>query len=140
MSLRVVPVAILLSAVFAAGPAFAAPSVQGHWLTPAKDSVIEVAPCGNRLCGRVSKILKPNPKGATTDAKNPNPALRTRPILGLAILSDFSDAGSQWTGTIYDPRNGKSYRSNLARNPDGTLKVQGCIAFFCQTQTWTSAK
>jgi uncharacterized protein (DUF2147 family) len=133
-------VTILLSALFAAGPAVAAPSVQGRWLTPAKDSVIEIAPCGPRLCGRVSKILRPDPKGTGTDGKNPNPALRSRPILGLAILSDFIDAGNLWTGTIYDPRNGKSYRSNLARNADGTLKVQGCIAFFCQTQTWTAAK
>jgi uncharacterized protein (DUF2147 family) len=131
--------ALSLSLLLVAGPALAATSVQGRWLTPAKDSVIEIAPCGPRICGRVAKILKPAPDGNSVDRNNPNPALRARPILGLAILSDFSDAGSQWSGTIYDPRNGKSYRSNLARNADGTLKVQGCIAFFCQTQTWTKA-
>ncbi len=131
--------AALLSAVLAATPAFAATSVHGRWLTPAKDSIIEVAPCGAKMCGRVAKILRPDANGATTDTKNPNPALRTRPILGMPILSDFTDAGNQWSGTIYDPRNGKSYRSNVARNADGTLKVQGCIAFFCQTQTWTKA-
>jgi uncharacterized protein (DUF2147 family) len=131
--------AALFTIVLTATPALAATSVQGRWLTPAKDSVIEIAPCGAKLCGRVTKILRPDPKGPATDAKNPNPALRSRPILGLAILSDFTDAGSQWSGTIYDPRNGKSYRSNVARNADGTLKVQGCIAFFCQTQTWTKA-
>ena len=131
--------AALLIATFSASPALSASSVQGRWLTPAKDSVIEIAPCGPKMCGRVAKILRPDPKGVSSDVKNPNPALRTRPILGLAILSDFADAGSQWSGTIYDPRNGKSYRSNVARNADGTLKVQGCIAFFCQTQTWTKA-
>jgi uncharacterized protein (DUF2147 family) len=131
---------LILSLALTAVPALAATSVQGRWLTPKKDSVIEIAPCGPRICGRVSKILKPAADGTATDKFNPNPALRARPILGLAILSDFTDAGSQWSGTIYDPRNGKSYRSNLARNADGTLKVQGCIAFFCQTQTWTAAK
>lgn len=130
----------LMSALLIATPALAATSVQGRWLTPAKDSVIEIAPCGPKMCGRVAKILRPDPKGVANDVKNPNPAFRSRPILGLAILSDFTEAGSQWSGTIYDPRNGKSYRSNVARNPDGTLKVQGCIAFFCQTQTWTKAQ
>lgn len=120
-------------------PAAAATSITGKWLTPAKDSIIEIAPCGPKMCGRVWKILKP--KGDGLDRNNPNPALRNRPILGgVAILSDFIDGGSQWTGTIYDPRNGKSYRSNVAKNPDGSLKVQGCIAFFCQTQTWTAAR
>lgn len=132
--------AAFLIALTAAAPALAAQSVQGRWLTPAKDSVIEIAPCGAKVCGKVAKILRPAKDGTTTDKNNPNTALRARPIVGLPILSDFIDAGSQWTGTIYDPRNGKSYRSNLAKNPDGTLKVQGCIAFFCQTQIWTAAK
>ena len=136
MILRTVFLVTLLTAT----PALAATSVQGRWLTPAKDSVIEIAPCGAKICGRVAKILKPAADGTSTDKNNPNPALRARPILGVPILSDFTDAGSQWSGTIYDPRNGKSYRSNVARNADGTLKVQGCIAFFCQTQTWTAAK
>ena len=136
MILRTVFLVTLLTAT----PALAATSVQGRWLTPAKDSVIEIAPCGAKICGRVAKILKPAADGTSTDKNNPNPALRARPILGVPILSDFTDAGSQWSGTIYDPRNGKSYRSNVARNADGTLKVQGCIAFFCQTQTWTKAQ
>ena len=132
--------AALLAGMLAASPALSAASVQGRWHPPAKDSIIEIAPCGPKLCGRVAKILKPAADGTTTDKNNPNPSLRTRPIVGMPILSDFTDGGSQWSGTIYDPRNGKSYRSNVARNADGTLKVQGCIAFFCQTQTWTAAK
>jgi len=130
----------LTTTALMASPALAATSVQGRWLTPAKDSIIEIAPCGAKFCGRIAKVLRPTKEGATTDKNNPNPTLRTRPIIGLPILSDFVEAGAQWSGTIYDPRNGKSYRSNVARNPDGTLKVQGCIAFFCQTQTWTKAQ
>ena len=43
-------------------------------------------------------------------------------------------------GTIYDPRNGKTYKSIVSKNADGTLAVKGCIAFFCQTQKWTPAR
>lgn len=109
-------------------------------MTAGKDSVVEISACGPRLCGKVSKLVNPKPGRPTVDANNPNPALRTRPLVGLPILSNFADSGSEWDGTIYDPRSGKSYRSKVARNPDGTLKVQGCIAFFCQTQIWAAAQ
>jgi uncharacterized protein (DUF2147 family) len=66
--------------------------------------------------------------------------LRTRPILGMPILSGFVDKGNDWRGTIYDPRNGKTYKSIVSKNTDGTLAVKGCIAFFCQTQKWTPAR
>ena len=60
--------------------------------------------------------------------------------MGLPLLTGFGDAGSHWKGTIYDPESGKSYTSKISRNADGTLKVQGCIAFFCKTQTWTAVR
>jgi len=124
-----------------AAPAVAATPVTGKWVTAGKDSVVEIAPCGPKLCGKIARLLKkPTPESTPFDRNNPNPALKTRPLIGLPILSDFVEVGAQWSGTIYDPRNGKSYRSNVARNADGTLKVQGCVAFFCQTQTWTKAQ
>jgi uncharacterized protein (DUF2147 family) len=66
--------------------------------------------------------------------------LRRRPLEGLVILSGFADKGDDWRGKIYDPKSGKTYKSILKRESDGTLKVQGCIAFFCRTQRWTPVK
>lgn len=120
-----------------ASPAVAAP-VTGRWVTEEGDSIVEIATCGGQVCGRVARILKPV-AGPATDRNNRDPALRMRPLIGLPILSGFTERGAQWIGTIYDPRSGKSYRSKLARNSDGSLKVQGCIAVFCQTQRWTRA-
>lgn len=133
------PLALLL--VVAPVSAQAAAPVTGKWLTVERDSVIEIGQCGNSVCGRVARILKPTADGKpAVDSYNPNPALRTRPVLGIAILNGFTDGGTLWNGQIYDPRKGKTYKSKLMRNPDGTLKVQGCIAFLCQTQIWTPAK
>jgi len=125
----------------AAAPGYAATPVTGKWLTVEKDSVVEIGTCGKSVCGRIVRILKATADGKPAfDKFNPDPSLRTRPIEGMMILSGFTAAGSVWNGRIYDPRSGKSYRSKLARNPDGTLKVQGCIAFLCRTQTWTAAR
>jgi uncharacterized protein (DUF2147 family) len=53
-------------------------------------------------------------------------------------MSGFSINGAD--GTIYNPQNGKSYRSKMALAADGTLKVSGCVAIFCQTQIWVKAR
>jgi uncharacterized protein (DUF2147 family) len=127
--------------VLAPLPAQAAAPVTGKWLTVDRDSVIEIGTCGNTVCGRVARILKPTADGKPAiDQYNPNPALRSRPVLGITILSGFTDGGDLWNGSIYDPRKGKTYKSKLTRNPNGTLKVQGCIAFLCQTQVWTPVR
>ena len=127
--------ALLLFAVAAQ----AAEPIAGRWMTENGHAQITVQPCGAGVCGRVSRILVPVPGGAATDRSNPDPALRTRPVLGLEILSGFTDAGKDWRGRIYDPESGKSYKSIVAREPGG-LKVQGCIAFFCKTQHWKPAR
>ena len=76
-----------------------------------------------------------------TDVNNPDPKLRARPVQGMAILTGFKpDAKGLAGGRIYDPKSGRTYRSMLRLNPDGSLKVSGCIAFICQSQRWTRAR
>ena len=131
----------LLIGISLAHPALAAAPVSGRWLTAEHDSIIQIGQCGASVCGRVAKVLKMMPNGRVPiDANNPDPKLRGRPVEGMTILTGFTDNGSNWTGRIYDPKSGKSYKSKLARNPDGTLDVQGCVAFFCRSFTWQPAK
>lgn len=128
---------IVLLALAAAMPAQAAQPITGRWATVNGKAVVEIAPCGRTLCGRIERIVKPTPGRPQTDISNPDPALRSKPLVGLALLTGFRDAGDLWKGAIYDPESGKSYNSKVSRNANGTLKVQGCIAFFCKTQIWT---
>ncbi|ETI64861.1 hypothetical protein C100_05110 [Sphingobium sp. C100] len=138
--IRTIGLAAVAVSALVALPAQAAQPVTGRWATVDGKAIVNIAPCGKQLCGRIEKIVKPTPGRPHTDIKNPDPTLRSRPLVGLALLSDFSDAGDIWKGTIYDPESGKSYNSKVSRNGDGTLKVQGCIAFFCKTQTWTPVR
>lgn len=123
----------------------AAGTVQGDWLTQSGSAKVRVAPCaGGRLCGTVIWMKTPLDKitgKPQLDVKNPDPNLRTRPIVGLQLIKDFRSAsGGKWSGgTIYDPESGKTYASKMGLNPDGTLKVEGCISIICQAQTWRSA-
>lgn len=125
--------------LLAATPAMAAAPITGKWVTAEKDSIIEISPCGKNMCGKISKFLTPV-QGPPFDRNNPDKALRNRPLLGLPILLALADSGKQWEGKIYDPKEGKTYKSKAYLNPNGTLTVKGCIAFFCKSFIWTAAR
>jgi uncharacterized protein (DUF2147 family) len=126
----------------AAGAVAAAPapatSIAGRWLTADGGAVVAIGPCGASWCGRIAKVIKGPPSGPWVDARNPDPNLRTRALVGVPILTALVPDGDGWKGQIYDPKTGKTYRAVVAR-AGAALKVQGCIAFFCQTMVWTRA-
>ena len=122
------------------GTVHAADTIEGRWITEDKKAEVTIRQCGAIVCGRVTQILVPTPKGPPVDEYNPDPKLRDRPILGLSILNEFRDRGTNWVGTIYSPEEGATYRSLLRRNPDGTLNVRGCIFFLCRSQTWQPSR
>jgi uncharacterized protein (DUF2147 family) len=132
--------AVAGSARAASDPAF------GDWITQAKDGKVRVGPCeadAAEACGALISFKLPpgTPPGPPHDAHNPNAALRARPLQGLPIVTGFRrEAPGRWVdGRIYDPNDGKTYRSKMNVASDGTLKVAGCVLMFCQTQTWTKA-
>lgn len=139
--MRPLYLAAALSLAFVA-PAFAADPVEGDWLTQDGAAKVHVAPCAGapaKLCGKITWLKEPNENGQPKrDAHNPDAALRSRPIVGLPFLRDFSQVGpGKWKGgKIYDPQSGKTYDSKMQVNANGTLKLDGCVLMFCQSQTW----
>ncbi|WP_293904006.1 DUF2147 domain-containing protein [Phenylobacterium sp.] len=124
----------------AAAPAFAADLVEGEWLTQDGSAKVRIGPCAgrpDRMCGLISWFRDPA-NARARDTHNPDPKLQVRPLMGLLMIRDFKAAGAgRWTGgRIYDPGEGKTYDSKMRINPDGTLKVEGCILIVCQAQTW----
>jgi uncharacterized protein (DUF2147 family) len=117
------------------------PPIDGTWLSGDGDGWIEITRVGDGLSG----VIKGSPNAADErpdrDEKNPDPALRDRPLTGLELFSGFSYAGDgRWTGgTIYDPNSGKTYRCRVTRVDPDTLKVRGYIGvpMLGRTETWT---
>jgi uncharacterized protein (DUF2147 family) len=124
----------LLSAPLSA----AAPAVEGLWLTDDGKGVVEIAACGQRLCGRIARVLETGPDVPSTDVNNPDSRQRGRPLVGLQVLSGFSGGPTRWEGgQAYDPKNGSSYKSSLRLNADGSLRVTGCVLIVCRSKRWT---
>lgn len=118
--------------------------VFGDWFTKDHDAKIRIGPCvqaQDLACGVVVWLKDPNePNGQPSrDTANPRPALRTRTLLGLPLLEDFHrEADGRWAdGKIYDPQNGMTFRSKMSAQPNGTLKVSGCVLMICAGQSWT---
>ncbi|MGI4732052.1 MAG: DUF2147 domain-containing protein [Janthinobacterium lividum] len=140
--MRIGGVLAALMPALIAGSASAAPApIAGRWLTMEGKAIVDVEPCrqdAGQLCGRIARVLKPRPGEPAVDQKNPDPALRSRPIQGIAVLESFTAAGDRWKGRIYDPESGREYRSEVTRR-GGTLHVKGCVGPFCRTQDWMRA-
>lgn len=129
------------------GPVALAQQVLGVWTPEERDSEIEIAICdGGKICGRIISLTEPlNEEGtAKLDINNKDASLWSRPIIGLELLTGFAaDGQTKWKGgRIYNPRDGKTYKSTLTLNADGTLKVRGYIGIpaLGQTQVWSRVR
>jgi len=131
--------ALLLGAP--AARAQAGGEVSGIWLTQAGDAKVRVSKCGGGICGVIVWLktpIDPATGNAQIDDKNPNPALRKRPIVGLPLFSGMQPAGpNKWSGQIYNADDGGTYASNVSVAGPGSLRVEGCVGALCGGETWS---
>lgn len=129
--------AAVLCGFVACGTAWAGDEATGVWRMANGKVTVKVSHCGSRLCGTVVALKKPrDDKGRPRlDKENPNPSLRSRPVIGLTILSNMKVEGEgYWVGTIYNPDDGNTYSSQMQLLGRGTMKVNGCVAgIFCKS-------
>lgn len=99
----------------------------GVWLFQNNRFAIEINPCGDKLCGKVSWLKAPlDAQGLPrSDSMNTDPTLRSRPVMGLTILNGLHRlADGTWEGgEIYNPDDGAHYEASMSMNNDGTLRV-----------------
>lgn len=130
-----------------------ADSILGKWVTGSDygKAHIEIYKDAGKYSGKLVWLEKPvfpekdplagKPK---VDRKNPDPALRTRPVLGLVIVQGLEYAGNgNWkNGTLYAPDNGKTYRFQGKLGEDGVLHVRGFVGFslFGRSMDWPPVK
>ena len=132
---------VVAAALMLAASSVLAKDIVGLW--NADESRIEIYVCADLLCGRVTELDEPLDEDGNEklDKNNPDPALRSRPIIGMDLVAGFSrESETKWEGgTIYDPRDGDTYKCVMKLKRDGSLKVRGYIGIplLGKTVVWT---
>lgn len=124
--------------------ASSADDIVGIWLSASGEGKIQIYKEGDRYFGKLYWMKEPNgPKGnPKLDSNNPDPALRNRPLLGSVILKNFRYNNGEWSdGHIYDPKNGKEYKSYMRLKDPQTLSLRGYIgiSLLGRTELWKRA-
>lgn len=149
-------VAAVFTVFFAAAPLLAGDgdSILGVWATDSDgdggQAHIEIYAVGGRYSGKIVWLEEPlysaeNEDGEEgepkVDKNNPDPAMQSRPIMGLELMEGFKfDGKVTWKkGTIYDPDNGKTYKCKVRIGDNGELNVRGYIgvSMLGRTSLWT---
>lgn len=117
-----------------------ADAILGVWTNPARDAKFEIYKKDKKYYG---KIIWGTGRD-TKDISNPDPKLRKRELIGLTILNNFVyEEDNVWDdGTIYDPKEGKTYSCVMVLSSPNKLDVRGYIglSLFGRTETWTRVK
>ena len=93
---------------------YKADDVIGTYMTDKNEGMIEITERNSKYYG---KLIWTKTEGKL-DANNPDPSQKTQPLKGKEILKDFNFNGTNvWhNGTIYDPKNGKTYSCKITRD------------------------
>jgi uncharacterized protein (DUF2147 family) len=108
----------------------------GDWLVADGVAHIRVAECNGNMWGAVAWEKEPG----GVDEHNPDVSKRSRPTLGIAVLSNMKKKSGvdQWEGEVYNANDGKTYSSTIKPVGSDKLEIQGCVlGFLCGGETWT---
>ena len=122
-----------------------AQDVIGKWKLGDGSAVVEIYKSGDSFNGKIVWLEEPTDESGkpSVDKNNPDKNLRTRPLMGLNLLSGLKKDGGEYTGgTIYDPANGKTYNCSMKVEGDvlhvrGSLDKKGLIG---RTMDWYRVK
>jgi uncharacterized protein (DUF2147 family) len=115
-------------------------AIIGEWLNEKKDAKIQIFKKDNKYFGK----LLWGTGSESKDVKNPDARLRNREVIGIVMLNNFvCDGDDTWeNGTIYDPREGKTYSCKITQKGKDKINVRGFvgISMFGRTEIWTRIK
>lgn len=126
---------------------YQADDIVGKWLNEEGTAQVEIFKVSSQFYGKIVWLKTPNDSVTglpRTDKENPDPALMKKPLLGLVNLKGFVfDGEDEWEdGTIYDPKNGKTYSCKMEFETPDKLKIRGYvgISLLGRTTYWTPVK
>ena len=101
-------------------------ALEGRWANPKHSVIVNVARCGNALCGTVSWASPRNKEKGVTPG--------TRVLSDLRPLSD-----GLYRGRALEPKRNISGSATVRQDGPNVMVVKGCavLGLVCREQRWT---
>ena len=118
---------LFLSVAYAVAQAPAG-DVTGVWIDHTGKGAVEIAACGDRICGRVVWLQNPSHKSKSGKL-----------ICGTQVLGDLQrQGGNAWeSGWIYNPEDEEKFSAALKLESVNTLSVTGYLGVKLLGETFT---
>ena len=119
-------IALVLAAVAVPATASAQEALEGRWKNPKGSVIVNVARCGNALCGTVSWASAGNREKGVAP--------------GTRVLSDLRPQGEGiYKGRAFEPKRNISGSATVHQVGPNVMVVKGCavMGLFCKSQRWT---
>lgn len=112
-------------------------AILGLWDDYEQGATIQVFKCEDLYCGKIVALQNPDVDGKPAlDVNNPDKSLRSRPVIGVQVLTGFKYSDNTWAGgSAYSPDRGKIYNATLTLEGD-TLSVRVKIGPVHKTVEW----
>jgi len=123
---------LITSALTGSAQKHKADDIVGTWLNQEATGKITIFKEGEKYFGKLVWLRTPLDSISglpRTDKENPDVKLKSTPLIGLVNLKNFVfDGKDEWSGgTIYDPKNGKTYKCYIHFESANRLKIRGYI-------------
>ena len=110
-------------------------SLKGYW--HGFGLIVQIKECEDKICGLIEYMFVEDGDDPMLilDENNKDKELRSRTLIGSNILYDIDkkpDSKRTFTGKIYNPEEGKSYKSKIRQLDNGNLEIKGCFAVVCR--------
>jgi len=106
--------------------------LEGRWANPSRSVILDIAPCGDTLCGTVAWASAE----AQQDARK-----GTQQLVGTQLLTAIRPKGAIWRGRLFVPDENVRVTAKLQLVGTEQLKVSGCAmaGTICRSQVWNRA-
>lgn len=134
---------ICLLALWLFPAAALADELAGRWVTGDGRAVIELIPEARGLRAVLLAVVPPpqdDPDRPLIDSNNPDPSLRQRSLANLELGRLEPAGGGRWSGRLYDPESGDTFRVRATRLRPGVIELRGYVGIpaFGRTVYWLS--
>ncbi|MCF8294867.1 MAG: DUF2147 domain-containing protein [Bacteroidales bacterium] len=124
-----------------------ATAILGKWSTENGKSVVEIYQQNGVFYGKMIELknpIDPDTGKPKLDKENPEAKLKSRPLLGLVIMTGIKfESDNYWGGgDIYDPESGNTYSCRLKMNGNDQIDMRGYMGFSLigRSTIWTRKK